>query len=102
MNPITAKNIHRHELIGLKVEIIQSTDEQLIGIKGEIIDETHHTLIINKLASLIELPREKKSVMKKNCSFRFTLPSGDQVDVDGNLLDSKSENRLKNIIRKRW
>ncbi|MFW9924327.1 MAG: ribonuclease P protein component 1 [Candidatus Thorarchaeota archaeon] len=102
MNPITAKNIHRHELIDLNVEIITSTDNNQIGLTGSIIDESHHMLLIEPVLSSEHKNKQRISVIKKNCSFRFTLPSGEKVDIDGCLLDSKSENRLKNIVRKRW
>ena len=102
MNPITPKNIHRHELIGLNVEIIKSTDKQLLGLKGQIIDETRNMLVIQKNQGINCSNSTKIHVQKKICSFRFTLSSGEVVDVEGSLLDSKSENRIKNIIRKRW
>jgi ribonuclease P protein subunit POP4 len=98
LNPITPENIHRHELIGLKLEIIQSTDKQMIGMNGLVVDETKNLLVID--SSKTDSNRVK--IPKKDCIFRFSLPSGDQVDVDGSLLKLKSENRLKNVMRKRW
>ena len=97
MNPITPENIHRHELIGMQVEIITATDDQLVGIKGSVIDETQHILIIEPITKTTPV-----KIQKKICTFRFTLPSGEDVDVEGRLLNSKSENRIKNVIRKRW
>ena len=102
MNPITPTNIHRHELIGLNVEVIKSTDKQLLGLKGQIIDETRNMIIIQSNNKTNSPDTKKIHVLKKICSFRFSLPSGEVVDVEGSLLDSKSENRIKNIIRKRW
>jgi ribonuclease P protein subunit POP4 len=98
LNPQTPENIHRHELIGLNIEIIQSTDKQMIGLHGLVVDETKNLLVIDssKTAS------KRVKIPKKDCVFRFSLPSGEQVDVDGNLLNLKPENRLKNIMRKRW
>ncbi|MBK5113028.1 MAG: ribonuclease P protein component 1 [Candidatus Heimdallarchaeota archaeon] len=98
LNPITPENIHRHELIGLKLEIIQSTDKQMIGMNGLVVDETKNLLVID--SSKTDSYRVK--IPKKDCIFRFSLPSGDQVDVDGSLLKLKPENRLKNVMRKRW
>lgn len=101
MNPITPRNIHRHELIGLNVEIVKASDKQMIGIKGLIVDETKHMLIIDSLKRHSnEVHRVK--IPKKDCTFRFNLPSKQLVDVKGRLLNLKPENRLKNIIRKRW
>ena len=101
MNPITPENIHRHELIGLNVEIVKASDKQMIGIKGLIVDETKHMLIIDSLKDHSDEAHRVK-IPKKDCTFRFNLPAGQLVDVEGRLLNLKPENRLKNIIRKRW
>ena len=98
LNPITPENIHRHELIGLKIEIIQSTDKQMIGMNGLVVDETKNLLTIDSSKN----DSNRVRIPKKDCIFRFSLPSGEQVDVDGRLLKLKPENRLKNIMRKRW
>ena len=98
LNPITPENIHRHELIGLKIEIIQSTDNQMLGMNGLVVDETKNLLTIESS----ENDSNRVRIPKKDCVFRFSLPSGEQVDVDGCLLKLKPENRLKNIMRKRW
>jgi ribonuclease P protein subunit POP4 len=98
LNPITPENIHRHELIGLKIEIIQSTDKQMIGLNGLVVDETKNMITI--VSSKTDSNRVK--IPKKDCIFRFSLSSGEQVDVDGRLLKLKPENRLKNVMRKRW
>ena len=100
LNPLTAKNIHRHELIGLNVEIIHSTDKHLIGMQGCIVDETKQMLVLELVSDSNTTIR--KTITKKNCAFRFQLPNNELVDVDGCLLNSRSENRIKNVIRKRW
>ena len=94
-NPISPNNIHKHELIGLNVEVIASPDHQMIGLQGEVVDETKNMLII--------APQERQLMIpKKGCLFRFKLPTGELVDVDGSLLNKKTENRIKNVTRKRW
>jgi len=98
LNPITPENIHRHELIGLKIEIIQSTDKQMMGMNGLVVDETKNLLTIDSTKT----DSNRVRIPKKDCVFRFSLPSGEQVDVDGRLLKLKPENRLKNVMRKRW
>jgi len=46
--PITPKkNLPKHELIGLEVKVVDSTDkESLVGINGEVLDETQSLLRI--------------------------------------------------------
>ncbi|MEA2071526.1 MAG: ribonuclease P protein component 1 [Asgard group archaeon] len=100
MNPITITNIHRHELIGLKVKIIKASDSTLVGTEGIILTETKNTFILAPPSG--KTKGDTKTVLKKDCVFRFTLPSGKKVSVDGKLLQKTTENRLKNIIRKRW
>jgi ribonuclease P protein subunit POP4 len=84
-----------HELIGLNVKVIASSDHQMIGLQGEVINETKNMLIIAPQGKQIMIP-------KKDCHFRFKLPTGELVDVDGSLLNKKTENRIKNVMRKRW
>lgn len=89
--PITPENLPKHELIGLEVEIIESADESLIGIKGEVLDETQSLLMI-----------EDKRVEKKNCVFRFTLPNGQEVKLDGDLIAKRPEERVGMKLPDKW
>lgn len=85
---ITPQNLVRHELIGLKVNIYKSTDSTQKGIYGMIIDETYNTL-------KIKTRNKEKTVVKENCVFVFTLPDKTKVQVDGKLLVSRPEDRIK-------
>ena len=44
---ITADNIARHELIGLKTQIANSSNQQVIGLNGTIINETKSMFTLN-------------------------------------------------------
>ncbi|HKZ45630.1 MAG TPA: ribonuclease P protein component 1 [archaeon] len=85
---ITPKNIVRHELISLAVKIAKSTDPSQKGLKGKVIDESHNTL-------KIETTKGEKLIPKRNCIFIFTLPDKTKVQVDGSLLVSRPEDRIK-------
>lgn len=92
---ITPQNIIRHELIGLDVEIIKSTNPSLIGIQGRVIDETRNTLVVEK-------SNGKEIVIPKDIAiFRFQLKNNElvKVDVDGKLLIGRPEDRLKRKIK---
>ena len=89
--PITPENLPKHELIGLKVEVVESTDEKQVGISGEVLDETQSMLRI-----------EDRKVQKKNCVFRFTLPSGEKVKLDGKLIDKRPEERVGMKLPDKW
>ena len=87
--PITAKNLVRHELIGLKVKIGESSDPTQRGLKGKVIDESYSTLKIETAKG------KEKTISKKNSVFIFTLPNKTKVQVEGKLLIARPEDRIK-------
>ncbi|MCW3992450.1 MAG: ribonuclease P protein subunit, partial [Candidatus Bathyarchaeota archaeon] len=48
MTPITARNLLRHELIGLDVEVVRDRNPSNASIRGRVVDETRNTLLIRK------------------------------------------------------
>ena len=94
MSPITPQNILRHELIGLSVKVSDATNPAIKGIRGAVVDETKNTLKIFSSRRTLIIP-------KNIATFRFTLPDGMQVDVDGRRLAARPEGRLKTRV-KRW
>ena len=84
---ITPGNILRHELIGLPVEVVGSSNPTQCGISGRIIDETRNTL-------LVETSRGGRRVQKAHATFRLTLPDGMVVDVSGSALLLAPEKRV--------
>jgi ribonuclease P protein subunit POP4 len=90
---ITEKNLVRHELIGLEVEVRKSTNKSQIGIKGRVIDETYNMLVI-------ETEKGEKKVEKKSCVFVFKLPNGKKVEVEGWVLVGGPEDRIKKKLPK--
>jgi len=91
---ITPQNLVRHELIGLAVKIKNSTNKSQMGLQGRVIDETYNTL-------KIETKRGEKIIPKDTTIFIFTLPNGIKVEVDGKLLVSRPEDRIKKKLP-RW
>ncbi|MFB6292411.1 MAG: ribonuclease P protein component 1 [Candidatus Nanohaloarchaea archaeon] len=89
--PITPENLPRHELIGLECEVIDSEDENQVGISGEVMDETRDTLRIGD-----------KTVEKSISRFRFTLPDGQKVDIDGELIAKRPEERVGMKLPGKW
>ncbi|RLJ03403.1 MAG: ribonuclease P protein subunit [Candidatus Aenigmatarchaeota archaeon] len=85
------KDLLRHELIGLGVEVVGATNRSQIGIRGKVADETRNTLVIDVDGDLKRIP-------KRGSTFIFTLPRGKRVKVDGNILEVRPEDR----IEKRW
>jgi len=91
---ITPHNILRHELIGLSVRVTEAKNPEIKGIRGSVIDETKNMLKVVTSGTSLMIPKDV-------ATFRFTLPNGVQVDVDGNRLVSRPEGRLKTRVR-RW
>ena len=99
-----AKNLIQHELIGLRCKIVKSKNRYLEGIEGEVLDETMKTI-------LIDTKTGRKSVMKKDAVFRFSLEKESdrplngpapsvQVDVEGNFIIARPVDRIKKRLRK--
>ena len=86
--PITPENIVRHELCGLNVKIKKSTNKSQVGLKGTVIDETYNTL-------KIETNKKEIAIAKNTSIFIFSLPNEKRVEVDGKLLVSRPEDRIK-------
>ena len=84
----------KHELVGLDVVVSDSTNQQIIGMRGKVIDETRNTLTL-------ETSSGTKNVVKDQCVFLFTLPSGEAVEVNGKLLVARPEDRIKKR-HKKW
>ncbi|HOB17846.1 MAG TPA: ribonuclease P protein component 1 [Candidatus Methanoculleus thermohydrogenotrophicum] len=89
---ISPRNILRHELIGLDVLVARASNPGHVGVAGRIIDETRNTLVI-------WTERGEKRIPKRFSVFRFRLPDGTVVDVDGSSLEARPERRITMRIR---
>jgi ribonuclease P protein subunit POP4 len=90
---VTARDLILHELIGLEVRVVRSTNRQFQGLAGTVMNETRNMLTI-------ETMKGEKSLAKQDCVFSFRLPSGEWVRVDGSLLVARPEDRIKKRLRK--
>jgi len=102
---ITPYNILRHELIGLKAEVVDRRGKLAIfprrlgnatadgyKISGTVVDETRNTLKINTKKGIKTVPKDCVVV-------DFTLPGGAVVRIDGKLLVARPEERTKKEYR---
>ncbi len=87
---ITKKNLIYSTLIGLKVEIINSSQRHLIGLKGTVTDETKNLLVIETSEKEVKVP-------KVSSEFRFTLEDGEKVDVEGRKIAFRPHERPKKV-----
>lgn len=86
--PITPQNLVRHELIGLKVSVSESSDPTQRGLSGTVVDESYGMLTIDSAG-------KEKRVVKSECTFVFTLPDKKKIEVDGKVIVSRPEDRIK-------
>lgn len=90
---ITSKNLVHHEFIGLKVHVTSKKNESL-NFKGTIIDETKNTIKIEAIDN------SEKMIPKNGSVFVFEIPNGEKIEIDGNILSIRPEDRLKKRFKK--
>ncbi len=82
-----AKNVLKHELIGLSAEVVESKNKRNTGIKGKIIDETKNTITISQ-------KNKKKRLIKKNIKIIVKIKNN-QYKIDCDKIRKRPEERLK-------
>ncbi len=90
---ITKDNLVHHEFIGLKVSVTSISNDSL-KLCGTIIDETKNSIIVEVKEDI------EKRIPKKGSIFLFELPNGDKVEVNGNILSIRPEDRIKKRFKK--
>jgi ribonuclease P protein subunit POP4 len=90
---ITSKNLVHHEFIGLKVHVTSKKNISL-NLNGTIIDETKNTIKIEDENNC------EKIIPKVGSMFLFELPNGEKVEVNGNILSIRPEDRIKKRFKK--
>ena len=89
---ITSKNLVHHEFIGLNVHVMSMNNKSL-DLYGTIIDETKNTI-------KIEVNDVEKIIPKIGSIFVFDIPTGEKIEVDGNILSIRPEDRIKKRFKK--
>jgi ribonuclease P protein subunit POP4 len=87
--------ILQHEFIGLNAKVVRSTHPDYVGITGKVMDETRNTLVIRH-------KNKDKVVIKNTAVFHFILSDGTIVEIEGNAIVGRPENRIKKRPRRRW
>ena len=87
---VSSENILQNELIGLKVEVTESTNETLENKRGVLVDETRNTFTLNENGEL----KKKK---KKEITLLIQTPEGEKVKVKGRKLVVRPEDRTKKL-----
>ncbi|MBR1611295.1 MAG: ribonuclease P protein component 1 [Methanobrevibacter sp.] len=90
---ITSKNLVHHEFIGLKVHVTNKKNKSL-NLQGTVIDETKNTIKIEGEDNA------EKMIPKKGALFVFEITNGEKVEIDGNILSVRPEDRIKKRFKK--
>ena len=90
---ITSKNLVHHEFIGLNVHA-RSKKNTSLNLKGTIIDETKNTIKIEGMDN------SEKIIPKKGTIFVFEIPNGEKIEIDGDILSIRPEDRIKKRFKK--
>ena len=85
---LTKKNLKKHELIGLRIKVMRSSNRTQEGTEGKVVDETQNTF-------RIERGNREKIVQKRGSVFMFTLPAGEKVKVSGDEIAFRPEERIR-------
>lgn len=93
----TPKNLIYHALIGLVVEITNSSDRKSIGLKGKVIDETKNLIVID-LAGQSENKTKKIKIQKISSIFKFYLEGGQTKIIEGKEICFRPEERAKKLM----
>jgi ribonuclease P protein subunit POP4 len=87
---ITAANIYAHELVGLRVRVVESTNSSLTGITGTVVIETKNTMTIRSGNNTKQIA---KSIAKK---IEVTTPTG-ACFISGSSLIARPEDRVSRL-----
>ena len=90
---ITSNNLVHHEFIGLSVHVYGEKNKSL-NLYGTIIDETKNTIKIETMNN------SEKIIPKIGSIIIFELPSGEKVEVNGEILSIRPEDRIKKRFKK--
>ncbi|GAB6861215.1 ribonuclease P protein component 1 [Haloplanus litoreus] len=64
---LTPETLVRHELNGLRVRVVESTNPDNVGISGRVVSETMRTLVVSTGDRVWRVP-------KQGTTFEFALP----------------------------
>ncbi|MCY0868806.1 MAG: ribonuclease P protein subunit [Desulfurococcus sp.] len=83
----------RHDLIGLKIRVLEYPDRKLVGLEGVVVDETLKTILVETADG------RRVRVFKFNGLFEFTMPSGETIVIKGWKIVGRPWERLKSALR---
>jgi ribonuclease P protein subunit POP4 len=86
-------NLHMHELVGLRLRVVQASDGGMVGMEGIVVDETRETLVIEG--------ERRRTLPKRGLTFEFTLEDGNTAVLVGDDIAFRPEDRTKRTAGRR-
>ncbi len=83
------KDLPQEELIGLIMEVEESSNRDMEGLFGRTVDETRNTFVIETEQE------EEKRIPKAGNMFIFVLEDGTRARIRGDKLLARPEDRIK-------
>ena len=83
------KDLPQEELIGLIMEVEESSNRDMEGLFGRVVDETRNTFVIETEQE------EEKQIPKTGNMFIFVLEDGTRARIRGDKLLARPEDRIK-------
>jgi ribonuclease P protein subunit POP4 len=87
---MTAENVHAHEIIGLDVKIIDSSDPTLNQLTGKVIFETRNTILIRTNSTIKQIA--KKTLKKIEIQTRSAV-----YFISGSSMIGRPEDRISRL-----
>ena len=74
--PLTPETLTRHELNGLRAEVVDASNPDLVGVAGRVVVETMRTLHLDDGTRVRQVPKE-------GATFEFALPADGDARESG-------------------
>ena len=81
-------------MIGLIMEVEESSNRDMEGLRGRIVDETRNTFVIETEQG------EEKRIPKSGNMFIFVLEDGTRARIRGDKLLARPEDRIKRSMQR--
>lgn len=72
----------------------ESSHQGFTGLEGKVVNETKNTL------TLEDREGREKIIPKETATFHFKLPDGSTVEIEGKIIVSRPEDRIKKRFKK--
>ncbi len=98
------ESLPQDELIGLMMEVEESTNRDMRGLRGRVVDETRNTFVIETEPEPDPHPHPnpkrgvqqvEKRIPKAGNTFIFVLDGGLRVRIRGDKLVARPEDRIR-------